>query len=502
MKRIFAALLVLTFAAFCFQACVSRPSGEPAAKLASAAALEPARADRAPTSLSDVAKGFHDSCTRCHEQYASLAAVTANKQAIFARLSWIGDGSGFQHVATDMPQEGSPEGQHLMDFASRTLRLAMLDFVRSTGPESNDYPVSRLHVPAGFRISLVAKLPGARSIARASDGTIFVSTGGFTNPKTVIYRLKDWNGDGRIDQNEVDTPITGLDDPNGVAFRNGKLYVAQVDRVLVYSNILSVPRGRAASSPTRLPQQLPSVTLHGWKFIRFAPPPNDNWLYVPVGAPCNICKPPSPHAAIYRFDVNSSAVETVARGVRNTVGFDFNPTTGNLWFTENGRDSLGDDLPPDELNEVTGPGLHFGYPYCHGRGIVDPGISFEWPIMSCADTVEPVQELAPHAAALGMRFYRGSQFPREFQKQIFIAEHGSWNRSKKNGYRVTTVKMINGRPRYEPFVTGWLNEQTQAAWGRPVDVEELPDGSLLISDDGIDGTVTDGALYRVEYVGP
>ena len=276
--------------------------------------------------------------------------------------------------------------------------------------------------------------------------------------------------------------------PNGVAFRDGALYVAEVNRVLRYDDIeanLSNP-----PDPVVVNDSFPGERHHGWKFIRFGP---DGKLYVPIGAPCNICDPGDPFAAIARMSADGSDFEIFARGVRNTVGFDWNPRSGVLWFTDNGRDMMGDDIPPDELNRAPQPGLHFGYPYCHGADISDPELGEG---KSCADYVPPAQALGPHVAAIGMRFYTGSQFPETYRNRIFIAEHGSWNRSEKSGYRVVTVTVDEeGRASdYRPFVEGWLQGRSQ--WGRPVDLLQMPDGSLLLSDDQA------GVLYRIAYTGP
>ncbi len=231
----------------------------------------------------------------------------------------------------------------------------------------------------------------------------------------------------------------------------------------------------------------PTDRHHGWKFVAFGP---DGMLYVPVGAPCNVCEPPGPrHETITRMRPDGSGLEVFARGVRNSVGFDWDPRTRELWFTDNGRDWLGDDRPPDELNYAPRPGLHFGFPYCHGRGIPDPEFGARHP---CAEFTPPAIELGPHVAALGMRFYTGSMFPPEYRGQIFIAEHGSWNRSRPIGYRVTLVRLAEGRAAsYEVFAEGWLRDGR--AWGRPVDLLVMPDGALLLSDDHA------GAIYRITY---
>ena len=300
-----------------------------------------------------------------------------------------------------------------------------------------------------------------------------------------VYALRDTNGDHRADQ--MFTIAHGLKMPNGVAFRDSALYLAEVNRVWRYDkiedNLANPPK------PVLVNDGFPSDTHHGWKFIRFGP---DGWLYVPVGAPCNLCeREDARYASIMRMKPDGSSREVFASGVRNTVGFDWHPATKELWFTDNGRDMLGDDIPPDELNHAPKPNMHFGYPYCHGGNLADPEFGAKRP---CADFTPPVQNLGPHIAALGMRFYTGKQFPAEYRNQIFIAEHGSWNRSKKIGYRISVVKLENGKAiSYAPFATGWL--QGDEAWGRPADVLVLPDGSLLVSDD------FSGTVYRIVYKG-
>jgi glucose/arabinose dehydrogenase len=233
----------------------------------------------------------------------------------------------------------------------------------------------------------------------------------------------------------------------------------------------------------------PRETHHGWKFIAFGP---DGRLYVPVGAPCNVCEREDPRfASIQRMRPDGTGQETFARGVRNTVGFDWDPSTKELWFTDNGRDWLGDDLPPDELNHAPGKGLHFGFPYRHGKEIPDPEFGKK---KIREEFVPPAWELGPHVAALGMRFYTGTMFPDKYRGHIFIAEHGSWNRSTPIGYRVTLVRVESGRATgYEVFAEGWLSEGR--AWGRPVDLLVMPDGALLVSDDKA------GAIYRISYEG-
>jgi glucose/arabinose dehydrogenase len=282
---------------------------------------------------------------------------------------------------------------------------------------------------------------------------------------------------------------SGLREPAGLAFRGGALYVSAISRILRYDGI----EGRLDNppAPVVVTDAFPTEGHHGRKFIAFGP---DGKLYVPVGAPCNICAPdPERYTIITRMNPDGSDREIVARGVRNSVGFAWHPVTGDLWFTDNGRDLLGDDIPPDELNHVTRAGQNFGYPYCHGGTIRDP----EFDRFPCSKFVPPAQALGPHVASLGMRFYTGTQFPSAYRNQVFIAEHGSWNRSRKIGYRVTLVRLdADGKAlSYEPFAEGWLDNGTQSVWGRPADVLVAPDGSLLVSDD------TAGAVYRIRYRG-
>ncbi|OGL61111.1 MAG: sorbosone dehydrogenase [Candidatus Tectomicrobia bacterium RIFCSPLOWO2_12_FULL_69_37] len=344
---------------------------------------------------------------------------------------------------------------------------------------AQDLPLDQIKLPPGFRIRLFARgVPGARSLALSPSGTVFVGSRGAGR----VYALPDKDRKGRAD--EVVTLVQGMDTPNGVAFKDGDLYVAQIHRVLRYRGVES--RLKDPPAPEVVYDKLPTDRHHGWKFIRFGP---DGRLYVPVGAPCNICGPGDPYASIHRLRPDGSGLDVFARGVRNTVGFDWHPVTKDLWFTDNGRDWMGNDQPPDELNHAPRAGLHFGYPRCHGKSILDPEFGKAG---DCARFTPPAQELGPHVASLGMRFYTGRMFPAQYRNQIFIAEHGSWNRSTPIGYRVSLVRLEGNRAvAYTPFAHGWL--QGRAAWGRPVDVQELADGSLLVSDDRA------GAVYRITY---
>jgi glucose/arabinose dehydrogenase len=340
--------------------------------------------------------------------------------------------------------------------------------------------LDRVQLPPGFVIELLSdELPAARGIAIGAEGTVFVGS----KDAGKVYALR--YGDAL--PLPVQVIADGLQQPHGVAFRDGALYVAEISRILRFDAIES--RLDAPPPPVVVFDGLPRYVHHGMRTLRFGP---DRQLYYPVGAPCNICLPEAVFAAIYRLDVDAADAvpEKIAEGVRNTVGFDFHPQTGELWFTDNGRDFLGENTPPDELNRLSRQGEHFGYPHCHGHGLRDPEFGLR---SDCSRYTAPVQALGPHVAALGMRFYTGAQFPPQYRGRIFIAERGSTNRAEPIGYRITEVE-LDGAQRavaYRTFASGWL--QGAAAWGRPVDVEIAPDGSLLVSDDHR------GALYRIRF---
>lgn len=342
-------------------------------------------------------------------------------------------------------------------------------------------PLETLSLPEGFEISVWAEgVENARQMCLSPAGVLYVGTRSVGK----VHALRDSDGDGRADERWL--VAEGLRSPNGVAWRDGSLFVAEIHRILRFDGIDE--RLDDPPEPIVVRDDYPKEGHHGWKFIRFDA---QGRLLVPVGAPCNLCDPGDPFAAITRLSADFSEREILARGVRNTVGFDVHPQTGELWFTDNGRDWLGDDAPDDELNRLAREGSHFGYPYCHAGEVLDPEFGAG---RSCEDFVAPVGRLGAHVAALGMRFYSGTSFPAEYRGQVFIAEHGSWNRSEKVGYRVSLVRLSgNEVVSHEPFVEGWL--QGQEAWGRPVDVLVLPDGSLLISDD------TAHAIYRVSRRG-
>jgi len=353
-------------------------------------------------------------------------------------------------------------------------------FLRSK--ESRSLQLDRIKLPAGFKIEVFAeKIVNARSLCLTPGGTLFVGT----RDKGNVYALRDTDGDMRADKQY--TIATGLNMPNGVAFRDGALFVAEVNRILRFDQIESKLANPPA--PVVVYDKYPTDRHHGWKYIAFGP---DGKLYVPVGAPCNICEPEEIYASLTRINPDGSGLEIVQHGIRNTVGFTWHPVTKELWFTDNGRDLLGDDRPPCELNVATEQGQHFGYPYCHGGNDPDPEFAAD---RKCEEFVAPLQNMAAHVAPLGLQFYTGDKFPAEYKGAVFIAEHGSWNRSIPQGYRITVVKFDeqgNALP-WEVFAEGWLRRTL--AWGRPVDILMQDDGSMLVSDDKA------GVIYRIAYTG-
>jgi glucose/arabinose dehydrogenase len=303
-----------------------------------------------------------------------------------------------------------------------------------------------------------------------------------------VYAVKDTDGDGKADKKWI--IAKGLNMPNGVAIKDGDLYVAEVNKIHKFAGIENKLDNPGKSQI--IYDKYPTDAMHGWKYIAFGP---DGKLYVPVGAPCNICESKDPvFASITRINADGTGFEIFASGIRNSVGFTWHPLTKQMWFTDNGRDRLGDDMPPCELNTAAKAGLHFGYPYCHGGFIKDEEFGNKRP---CSDFVKPAQNLNAHVAPLGLKFYTGKMFPGEYQNQIILAEHGSWDRSKKSGYKLSLVKVDgNGKAtNYSTFASGWMDEVSQKVWGRPVDVLLLPDGSMLVSDDQAN------VIYRITYKG-
>ncbi len=347
--------------------------------------------------------------------------------------------------------------------------------------DTSALPLNKINLPEGFEIAVYASgLENARSMAVSPNGTLFIGT----RQSDKVYAVQDADNDGIADNTYI--IASGLKAPNGVAFRDGDLYVAEISRLLKFKNIennLSNP-----PQPEVIYDDYPTDEHHGWKYIAFGP---DGKLYVPVGAPCNICESENEiYASITRMNPDGTGREIFAKGVRNTVGFTWD-ADGNLWFTDNNRDRMGDDMPSCELNKATRAGMHFGYPYCHAGDIGDPEFGAKF---ACSEFTPPAQKMGAHVAPLGLKFYNGTMFPADYSGHLFIAEHGSWDRSRKVGYKIALVKVENGKATsYETFADGWLNQEEQEAWGRPVDVLVLKDGSMLVSDDKA------GVIYRITY---
>ena len=344
-----------------------------------------------------------------------------------------------------------------------------------------DPPLSLLKLPEGYALSVAAEVDNARQIALGEPGTLFVGS----RRAGKVYRLRDRDGDGIYEQQEI--LLKRLNMPSGIAYRDGDLYIAAVNQILRITD---------AGTLTQLPaktelitDKLPDINHHGWKYLKFGP---DGDLYFNLGAPCNSCLSQDPHfASILKLNLQTAQQTIVAQGARNSVGFAWHPTRNELWFTDNGRDHLGDDQPDDELNRLSEPGQHFGYPYVHAGNIPDPELYQGQPF---TEFQPPELKLGAHVAPLGLSFYTGDKFPDANQHTLFIAEHGSWNRSNKVGYRVIQVDTSTTPVTHKIFIEGWL--QGESAWGRPVDIVTDRDGSLLISDDKA------GAIYRVSYHKP
>ncbi|RZN13661.1 sorbosone dehydrogenase [Bradyrhizobium sp. Leo121] len=338
-------------------------------------------------------------------------------------------------------------------------------------------PLAKLKVPAGFNVEVYAAgMANARSLAQSDKGTVFVGS----RLVDKVYAIVNKDG-----KRQVKVIASGLYRPNGVAFKDGTLYIAELSKVSKIEKIDDVID--SPPKPTVIYDNLPKDEAHGWKFIAIGP---DNKLYVPVGQPGNNVLHDDAHGQIRRINLDGSGAEVYAVGVRNTVGFDWNPETKHLYFTDNGRDWLSETVPEDELNRVTKAGEDFGAPFCYQGNIIDQELGWG---KSCSDYTPPVGLMGPHTAALGMRFYTGNMFPKTYKNAIFVARHGSWNKSKKEGGDVVVVKLDkDGKVKsVEPFLTGFLEDNKYV--GRPVDVMQLKDGSLLVSDDW------NGAVYRISY---
>ena len=342
----------------------------------------------------------------------------------------------------------------------------------------SEIPLQNLKLPPGFKAELWSTgTPGGRAMTRSDSGKVYIGSRAIGR----VYEITDSGG-----QRTSRVLIDKLNQP-AVTFHNGSLYVMAIDKVLRYDGIDRNPSVQPVDLTAKF--NFPPEQHHNWKYIRFGP---DNKLYVPFGAPCNICEPGAPYAQIRRYDADGSNMEVVARGVRNTQGFDWHPVTRELWFSDHGRDWMGDDTPEDDLNRMPRAGLNFGFPYCHANGIPDRDIRKD---KACDGVTLPVKTMGGHAAVMGVHFYTGSMFPAEYRNALLVARKGSWNRTRKNGYDVVMVRTdANGQnAQVTPFITGFLDDKTQAFWGRPVYMLQMPDGSLLLSDEQT------GAIYRITY---
>jgi glucose/arabinose dehydrogenase len=341
-------------------------------------------------------------------------------------------------------------------------------------------PTSALKLPQGFKVeTYIHGVMDARSLRLGDKGTVFVGNRALDKVYAVVSQGA---------KREAKVIASGLDRPNGLAFKDGTLYIAEGTKISklekIEDNLDQPPK------PVVIYSDFPDHRSHGWKFLAIGP---DNKLYVSVGAPCNICEPPAGNAQIRRLNTDGSGAEPYALGVRNSVGFDFHPINKELYFTDNGRDLISDDLPNDELNRVTKTGQHFGFPYCHQGDLPDNELGAGH---ACSEFVPPIAKLGPHSASLGMRFYLGTMFPQKYRGGIFVARHGSWNKSEKIGADVVfvTLNRDGSVKSVEPFLTGFLKDNNFI--GRPVDVQVMRDGSLLVSDDYA------GAIYRISYGAP
>jgi glucose/arabinose dehydrogenase len=354
---------------------------------------------------------------------------------------------------------------------------------KMTETPASEIPVSKLKLPAGFKAEIWASgLPGGRAMALSDDGKkVYVGT-------RVIGRVYEVTDAG--DKRTVRVVVDKLTQPAGVAFNKGSLYVFAIDKVLKFDGIAGNPNAQPQDLTAKF--DLPPEQHHNWKYIAFGP---DGKLYVPFGSPCNICEPPKEYGQIRRYNADGSGKEVIARGVRNSVGFDWHPKTKELWFTDHGRDWMGEDGPQDELNRVTKPGLNFGFPYCHANGIVDKDFPKK---DACKGVTRPVALMGPHAAAMGVKFYTGKMFPSEYQNTMFIARRGSWNRTQPAGFDVINVRIDeDGKASVRSFITGFQEgKEGYKFWGRPVYFAQMPDGALLVSDE------QNGAIYRISYQRP
>jgi glucose/arabinose dehydrogenase len=371
-------------------------------------------------------------------------------------------------------QQGRPAGMADSKLSPHAAKL--------TVTSAADVPLNKLKLPPGFKIEVwSAGTPGIRAMSRGDSGKIYAGT----RPLGRVYEITD-NGKERSSRVVVDK----LNQPATV-INKGSLYVMAVDKVLRYDGIESNPSVQPVDMTAIF--KLPPEQHHNWKYLRFGP---DGKLYVPFGGPCNICVPPTnEYAQIRRYNADGSGMEVIATGIRNTQGFDWHPVTKELWFTNHGRDWMGDDTPDDGLFRISKTGQNFGFPYCHLGAIADPDIKKDY---ACDGVTPPVARMGPHAAVMGIQFYSGNMFPAEYKNVAFVARKGSWNRNQKIGYDVVTVRAdADGKnATITPFLTGFKDDAANTFWGRPTYMLQMPDGSLLLSDEQL------GVIYRISYAKP
>jgi glucose/arabinose dehydrogenase/cytochrome c553 len=429
---------------------------------------------------------YQKHCAACHGQKMEGALGPNLADAVWVKaqaqresiMGFVAKGS----PATGMPAWKDTLNEQQLGALADFILAPKLSNATNHGDKTSDpYPeLKNFRLPVGFKISVYSdQVENARALAITESGIVFV--GSRTAGK--LYAVVDENHDGVADK--VITFAEGLNSPIGLTLLNGALYVSEMTRVIRFDNIEKTYTKKPKYKVIK--DDFPKDKWHGEKIIQAGP---DGKLYIPIGSPCNVCdKENEPYSKIYRMNPDGSNFEIYAKGIRNTVGFAFHPTTKELWFTDNGRDEMGDNMPSCELNYAPKAGMHFGFPYCHSGVLPDPEFG---KLKACDEFVPPAVNLGPHVAPLGLKFYNGNQFPAQYRNQLFIAEHGSWNRSQKIGYRVSLITMVNNKVVSDtPFVEGFIQNENNI--GRPVDVNFLPDGSMLISDD------SGGRIYRVSY---